>query len=192
MNTQDPSNIEIIAPYVVKISNTIDSDLWIDKIEKISQSSYPFKNYQPSGGRPHLTMKLPHLFDKDDCLDSIKLRSMFLEKALPAISFYMDLYQLSHMAPRQNCITVSKLEANKPMLEHRDNEDFESKHFICMMYINDNFLGGELNLIDVGFKYKPKSGDIMFYRANMKHEVMPCSELRYTMGFGLTDKHEMI
>jgi hypothetical protein len=187
MNIHESSGTKVLAPSVIKFSNNINSDFWIDQIEKISNSSYPFKSYQESGGRPHLTMKLPHLFDKSDCLNSIKLRSMFLEKALPAISFYMELYSLSNMVPKQNCITVSKLEPNKTMPAHRDNQDPSSNHFICMMYLNDNFEGGELNLIDIGLKYKPRSGDIVLYKANIEHEVLSCDGLRYNIGFGLTD-----
>lgn len=74
------------------------------------------------------------------------------------------------------------------MEAHKDNSDNTSNHFICMMYINDNFNGGELNLIDIGIKYKPNSGDVVCYKANIEHEVLKSDGIRYTIGYGLTDR----
>lgn len=179
------NNYEVIGPSVFKFSNTIDSEEWINVIEKTSRISYPFHSVDR---RPHLTMELPTLFNQYDDIDAIRLRSMFLELALPAITSYMEINKIARMFPKKSFITVSKLAAGKSMTPHRDNFDKTSNHFICMMYINDNFSGGELNLIDINLKYKPVSGDIIIYKGNIEHEVLESDSLRYSIGYGLTDR----
>jgi 2OG-Fe(II) oxygenase superfamily len=184
MNTSS-LNYETLAPSIFKFQTNINSQEWIDIIEKTSSTSYPFKEVIR---RPHLTMELPTLFNEHDDINAIKLRSMFFEKALPAITVYMEKNNISKMFPRKTFITVSKLFPGQQMVPHKDNANQESNHFICMMYVNDNFNGGELNIIDANIKYKPNSGDLIFYKANMKHEVLSCDGPRYSIGYGLTDK----
>lgn len=92
------NNYKIIAPSIIKFSNEIDSSEWIKQIEKVSESCYPFELVER---RPHLTMELPTFFKNTDCIDAIKLRSMFLEKALPAITSYMEINNLSNMFPKK-------------------------------------------------------------------------------------------
>ena len=178
-------NYETLAPSIIKFSTKIDSKEWIDIIEKTSRMSYSFNQVVR---RPHLTMELPTLFNEYDDINAIKLRSMFFEKALPAITKYMETNNISRMFPRKKFITVSKLLPGHSMTAHKDNFDKDSNHFICMMYINDNFDGGELNIIGENVKYKPNSGDLVFYKANMEHEVLASDGIRYSIGYGLTDK----
>jgi hypothetical protein len=132
-------------------------------------------------------MELPTLFNQKDDINAISLRSAFFEKLMPAVSLYMQHNNISNMFPKKNFITVSKLYPGMSMKAHRDNLNPNSNHFIAMMYINDNFNGGELNIIDADVKYKPSSGDIMIYKGNMSHEVLPSDSIRYSIGYGLTD-----
>lgn len=178
------SSVQILYPGVARFPGFINQQRWIDLIEEVSLGTYKFLEVDR---RPHLTMALPTWFSKNDSQSAIKLRSMFLSEALPAISSYMNINSLSAMVPKKDFITVSKLFPNKSMAEHRDNADDLSNHFICMMYINDDFSGGELNLKDAGITYKPIAGDIIIYKANMMHEVMPSDGLRYSIGYGLTE-----
>ena len=53
-------NYQTLAPSIVKFPTTINSQEWIDIIEKTSRMSYPFKEVVR---RPHLTMELPTLFN---------------------------------------------------------------------------------------------------------------------------------
>lgn len=179
------NNYEKLSESVFRFSHSIDSNEWISTIEKTSLNSYPFLKVDR---RPHLTMELPTLFSKTDDINAINLRSAFFEKLMPAVSTYMQENNISNMFPKKNFITVSKLHADMPMLLHKDNIDLSSNHFIAMMYINDNFSGGELNIVEAEIKYKPVAGDIMIYRGNMEHEVLASDSLRYSIGYGLTDK----
>lgn len=178
------NNYEKLSESVFRFSHSIDTDEWISTIEKTSLNSYPFLKVDR---RPHLTMELPTLFSESDDINAINLRSAFFEKLMPAVSVYMQENKISHMFPKKNFITVSKLHPDMSMSLHKDNSNSSSNHFIAMMYINDNFSGGELNIAGAGIKYKPVAGDIIIYKGNMAHEVLASNSLRYSIGYGLTD-----
>jgi hypothetical protein len=175
---------EKLADSIFKFKNDINPDEWISVIEKVSSTSYPFSKVDR---RPHMTMELPTLYSKSDDISAINLRSAFFEKIMPAISIYMQENNISNMFPKKTFITVSKLNPGSPMSLHKDNQDQKSNHLIAMMYINDNFNGGELHIVKEGIKYKPKAGDIVIYKGNMEHEVLECDAPRYSIGYGLTD-----
>lgn len=176
---------EKLGDCIYRFKNNIDPHEWISTIEQTSLLSYPFSKVDR---RPHLTMELPTLYSKNDDINAINLRSAFFAKILPAISVYMQENNISHMFPKKTFITVSKLNPGSPMVLHKDNHDETSNHLIAMMYINDNFSGGELHIAKQGIIYKPVAGDIVIYKGNMEHEVLECDAPRYSIGYGLTDR----
>jgi hypothetical protein len=138
--------------------------------------------------RPHLTMEFPTFFNKKDSISSVRLRSIILKETLPAIESYMLERGLEYMQPKKTFITISKLLPGLGMAPHVDNADKTSNHFICMFYINENFSGGELVFPNDGLKYKPEAGDILIYRGNNLHQVLPVtSGIRYSIGYGLLE-----
>lgn len=73
---------------------------------------------------------------------------------------------------------------------HRDNEDGqyegENRNATCMygvlMYLNDNFEGGEICYPELGIEYKPKPGVLLIHYAGNMHGVNPItSGTRYSM-----------
>jgi hypothetical protein len=178
---------ELYKKSIISFNNDIDSNYWINLIEDIHKNSYSFQEWKI---RPHLTMQIPFMFDKRDSLSSIKLRSEFLKYALPAISTYIEINNLNNMFLIKNYIVVSKLEKNLSMPIHKDSFNVNSNHFLCTMYLNDNYTGGELKFVEHNITYKPKSGDIVFYRSQMFHEVLPSSDTRYSITVALTDSYD--
>jgi hypothetical protein len=131
-------------------------------------------------------MELPTLFSSKDNLAAVRLRSMCLSDMLPTITQYMSVYNIEKMIPKKDFITVSKLIPYSSMAVHMDDKEVVSDNFICMAYINDNFVGGELNFPDIGVKYSPSAGDIIIYQAKEKHEVLELTDgFRYSFGYGL-------
>lgn len=164
--------------------NQINSHEVVELIENCSKT-YLFEKVDR---RPHLTMEFPTFFNKSDCLNSINLRNFIYRHILPPIVEYCNINNLSQMYPKKNFITVSKLYPGMPMAPHLDNTRSESNHFICMMYINDEYTGGEISFPKNLISYKPKSGDIVLYRANILHSVQEVLDgVRYSIGYGLTD-----
>jgi len=178
---------ELYKKSIISFNNSIDHNYWINLIEDIHKTSYNFQEWKI---RPHLTMQIPFMFDKRDSLSSIKLRSEFLKYALPAISTYIEINNLNNMFLIKNYIVVSKLEKNLSMPIHKDNFNIDANHFLCTMYINDNYHGGELHFPEHSITYKPKNGDIVFYRGHMLHEVLPANDTRYSITVALANSYD--
>jgi hypothetical protein len=175
--------MEILANKVVRFANAFNPNGYVDLIEEVSETCYPLKTVER---RPHLTMELPTLFSAEDNLSAIKLRSKCISDMLLPIQQYMSAYNIEHMVPKKNFITVSKLRWFSSMEEHVDDKEIQSDNFICMAYINDNFTGGELSFPDLGLKYSPIAGDIIIYQSKEKHAVLDLTYgTRYTFGYGL-------
>jgi hypothetical protein len=165
-----------------RASATLDQA--ISLVEQCSRV-YPFETVER---RPHLTMEFPTIFDKRDLPECVQLRTEIYQMILPAIREYICDNNLSHMYPKKDFITISKLLPGPGMRQHVDNVDLKSNHFICMLYLNDNFSGGEIAFNSLDFIYKPQAGDILIYRASIPHEVLPViTGTRYSIGYGLTD-----
>lgn len=175
--------MEILANKVVRFTNAFSPHSYIDIIEQVSDTVYPLIHTER---RPHLTMELPTLFSSKDNLAAVRLRSMCLSDMLLPIAQYMSVYSIEKMVPKKDFITISKLIPNSSMEAHVDDKDVASDNFICMAYINDNFVGGELKFPEIGITYRPSAGDIIIYQAKEKHEVLDLTDgNRYTFGYGL-------
>jgi hypothetical protein len=153
-------------------------------IEDVAKT-YPFEVVDR---RPHLTMEFPVFFDKRDSSSCLDLRKVIYDLTMPAITEYFKLNNLSGMYPKKSFITISKLLPGEGMGVHADNKSESSNHFICMVYTNSDFSGGEIAFPELDILYKPTAGDVLIYKANILHEVLPVtSGIRYSIGYGLTD-----
>jgi hypothetical protein len=176
-------NLEVISEKIVKFSHEIDTQSWIDLIEKVAETAYPFISVNR---RPHLTMALPFLYSKTDNIFATELRSKILSLTMPDISKYMEMYNIENMELKKDFISISKLQALGSMRSHKDDKSMDSNNFICMLYINDDFDGGDLEFPLIGITYKPKAGDVVIYQSKMRHGVTQLlGNDRYNLGFGL-------
>lgn len=168
--------------FLTVYSNEIDVQHWIDLINKIDKSCYPFERVER---RPHETMMLPNFFCKTDSVEAIELRNLFLG----VLGKYMDKYILDHeitsLEPYQQFIAISRLSPYQSMGAHRDTQDENSKGFIIMLYINDDYVNGELSFPEKNYIYKPAAGDIAIYPMREPHAVEHTTlGIRYTIGCG--------
>jgi hypothetical protein len=56
---------------------------------------------------------------------------------------------------------------------HTDTQNADWTKYSSIIYINDEFEGGELSFPDLGFDYKPKAGDFISFPADYWHRVWP-------------------
>jgi hypothetical protein len=169
--------------------NTFDINYIIDLIEKTNNNPYVFESVQR---RPHLTMQMPILFDKNDSLESAELKTFFISVVFPKMVDYMKKYNLKNMSSIREAFTISKLENGMPMDPHIDIK-MGVKNFLVNLYINDDYHGGEIFFPDHNISYKPKSGDIVMYPGAFKHGVMPSlGNPRYSISWGLSDKDSIL
>lgn len=175
--------MQVLSKGIVKFTNAFNPNGYIDLIEEVSETSYPLETVER---RPHLTMALPTLFSSKDNLAAIQLKIKCLSDMLGPIYQYMSIYKIQNMVPKKDFITISKMMWNSSMAAHIDDNDIDSKNFIIMAYINDNFEGGDLYFPDLDIKYTPSAGDIVMYPAKENHMVLDLTDgFRYTFGYGL-------
>lgn len=179
------SGLTQIAPNVYVYKTSFNPTKVVELIEEAAKTFL----LEKIANRPHLTMEFPKFFDSRDSSASVALRSLIYASTLPAIESYMLEVDLFSFSIKKEYITVSKLlPEHGGMSVHKDNQSEDSNHFICMLYLNDDYEGGELAFPDLNVKYKALAGDIIMYKANIPHEVLPLvSGVRYTAGYGLTD-----
>lgn len=176
--------INKIAEGVFSAQSSLPAKEVVSLIE-IASRDYPLEIAER---RPHLTMEFPIFFKKQDSLSSVKLRENLFVSMLPYISEYMETYNLNGMYPKKDFVTVSKLLPGLGMEAHRDNPSKKSNHFICMLYLNEEYDGGEICFPELNLLHKPKAGEVLLYKASLLHEVRPVTRgQRYSIGFGLTD-----
>lgn len=176
-------NIKFRTDFVSVYSNEVDSKHIVDLINQIDAGPYKFENFDR---RPHDTMALPNWFDAQDNYAAIELRNIFHAVAEKPILNYASVKKLSGIEPQKTYITVSRLQPNREMPIHQDTAD-GSHSFICMIYLNNDYLGGELFFPEHNFTYRPEAGDVVIYQMTEPHAVKEVSEgLRYSIGCGFS------
>ena len=75
---------------------------------------------------------------------------------------------------------ITRISQGKKMDGHTDLGEPRCVHGV-VLYLNDDFVGGELHYKDIGVRYKPRAGSIIVHEAKYFHEVLPVeSGVRYS------------
>jgi len=179
--------------FVTVYSNEIDAKKCIDLIEKISTTSDYF--LEDVERRPHKTMIMPAFYDKEDSTEQIELKSIVLSIFTKYMYEYICKKRISNIELFGGGMIVSKLSPGRSMETHIDVKypELNPNGFIAMIYINDDYEGGEIYFENHNFSYKPSSGDIVFYQMAEPHGVRACSiNDRYNIGFVFRGQHMSI
>lgn len=78
--------------------------------------------------------------------------------------------------------TIQRFFPDTGMGLHVDNEVDDSVLFGVVIYLNDDYEGGEIHYPDLDLTIKPKAKSVVIHPANIKHEVLPVkgNQKRYT------------
>lgn len=68
---------------------------------------------------------------------------------------------------------ISRIPEGKKMDGHTDNLSEPRCIRGVVLYLNDDFAGGELHYNDINVTYKPKAGSVIVHDAGYYHEVRP-------------------
>jgi hypothetical protein len=76
---------------------------------------------------------------------------------------------------------------------HRDNYNADTNTlYTAVLYLNDDYTGGELEFPESNLKYRPKAGSVVSIDSHELHQVNTIIEgKRYIIGFGFVDKSEV-
>jgi len=94
---------------------------------------------------------------------------------VPNISDRLLSYFENHQSHTQ-ITNIRRLQDNQGMSAHTDGGYPNSKQKIIFgiaIYLNDDFLGGEISYPDLGLSIKPQTCSMVIHNAQLLHEVLP-------------------
>lgn len=68
---------------------------------------------------------------------------------------------------------IARLTEGKSMGVHRDNTSEPRCIRGAILYLNEDFSGGELYYREIGLSYKPRYGSVIVHNSGYLHEVLP-------------------
>lgn len=89
----------------------------------------------------------------------------------------------NNIKSREHSIHLLKYGPGGHLPAHQD-QGISSRVLSSVMYLNDNYSGGEIEFVNSGVKIKPEAGSIIFFPSNFLyvHEVYPIADgFRYSM-----------
>lgn len=76
----------------------------------------------------------------------------------------------------QNFFGIYRYDKNNKHTVHVDNETEPEIKYGMVIYLNDDFDGGEVFYSDLNILYKPKKRSLLIHKADIRHEVFPVTE----------------
>ena len=160
-----------------------DTRYLIDLIEstdsKLSDTtSIPqWQDWQASGDIPYVFGKQKRFtedVDLDRDPDIIEINTILKKAIIDASNLYANEYHLDLgiLMP----ISISKYETSKSMGPHVDDyNDDENPNISVVLYLNDDYEGGQLHFKEQNVTIKPEAGSIVIFPsvAPYYHESMP-------------------
>lgn len=113
--------------------------------------------------------------DEDDTIRSIN--NILKEAIIESSNNYANIYQaeLGDLMP----ISISKYSTSKSMGPHVDDYgDGENPNISVVLYLNDNYVGGEIYFKEQDVKIKPEAGSIVIFPSvePYYHESLPVTD----------------
>lgn len=106
-----------------------------------------------------------------------------LEKAFTHYTTVLYPFAAANIKSREYSIHLLKYGVAGHLPAHQD-QGISSRVLSSVMYLNDDYSGGEIEFINSGVKIKPEAGSIIFFPSNFLyvHEVHPITDgFRYSM-----------
>lgn len=117
-----------------------------------------------------------------------------LDKAFDHYSNVLYPFAAKNIKNREESIHLLKYEHGGHLPAHQD-QGVSSRVLSSVMYLNDNYEGGEIEFKQSGVSIKPEAGSIIFFPSNFLyvHEVYPItSGSRYSMPHWYHNMKQMI
>jgi Rps23 Pro-64 3,4-dihydroxylase Tpa1-like proline 4-hydroxylase len=117
-----------------------------------------------------------------------------LDRAFDHYSNTLYPFASKNIKNREESIHLLKYEPGGHLPAHQD-QGVSSRVLSSVMYLNDNYEGGEIEFKQSGVKIKPEAGSIIFFPSNFLyvHEVYPItSGSRYSMPHWYHNMKQMI
>lgn len=125
-------------------------------------------------------------------VEVLNLEEVGLENPLSSIPDFLSLTnaELECDAKRISRAMVSRYTSGSHIKPHKDTGVFTTSRIATLvLYLNDEYEGGELYFPDLSLEIRPKSGDVISFYSELRHGVRPVTAgVRYCIvGFAEND-----
>lgn len=106
--------------------------------------------------------------------ESYKILKMIDEPYQKALDVWCEITGNEKMEWVTKNYTIKKYDTNQAIARHTDRDhdhDANSFDWTALIYLNDDYTGGELNFEDLGYKLSPKAGSIVFFSSDEPHSA---------------------
>jgi len=197
-------SIELIKPTeIIGGCISIYRNIWenpnetIEQIEAYSNNpnaKYPFKNAlniegQRITNRTNEDMSLTAAASDDEVMKSLSDR--FFKTAWSTAIGYNEYYELEEQTYFIEGFNILKYQTGTEYKGHYDGGSKSGRSISPILYLNDNYEGGELEFVNFGIKIKPEAGMLVLFPATFpyKHIAHPVtSGTKYAIVTWLQDR----
>ena len=186
---KESMDIKIIQDFV----DQEDADSLIEYIEtnKLNKDKFEYTEYLKTEESQQAQSQVPERFSIKDHAEVKDIYIKYAKKFIKESKIFFD--NAENIGLYAQWLTMYGIGNELP--RHRDNhEGAEEIDFSAVIYLNDNFTGGELLLEDFSYLHKPKALSIIIFHPTYWHEIKPIlSGKRYAMPIWgtLNDKHKL-
>ena len=174
--------MKIIAPGIVVFEKAFIDPRWvIDNVEMISKRVPKFtwtwaktsssKDSDPSVKDKVRTNKLfpvSSYVPIDDEGFISKIDNYIFKNSTEFVSSYCKEFEIGDS--EDEGYSILKYEDGSEYRQHYDcGPDTNKRVFSMLIYLNDDYEGGEIEFVHFGIKYKPSAGDILFFPSSYSH-----------------------
>lgn len=196
---------EHVAPGFVYYKNIIkDPELIIKKIENLEVKRKEMLNYFSEHVKPWVAwdygdeknktvfcwqkfIPKPEDINKSDIFynDQLEISQALFGSLESGLNHYFELYPYAkkNIKSREKTMHILKYEKSGHLPAHSDH-GISSRVLSALLYLNDDYVGGEITFPHIGFSKKPEAGSLIFFPANyvFVHEVNAVTEgTRYAL-----------
>ena len=167
-----------------------------DKDLNDSTSIPKWQEWSASGDVPYVFGYQKRFTDKVDIDNNMDIQAInsALKNAIAQVSSHyakVNNIDIGSLAP----LSVSKYSTGKSMGPHVDDyDDGENPNISVVLYLNDNYIGGELHFPEQGVTIKPEAGSIVVFpsTAPYYHESLPVQSGTKYMSPGFWRKNNKV
>lgn len=186
---KETMDIKIIENFV----DQEDASLLIDYIEtnKLNKDKFVYTEYLRTNESQQAQSQVPEKFSINDHLEVKPIYIKYAKKFIEECKDFFD--NTEGIGLYAQWLTMYGIGNELP--SHVDNHyTAEEIHFSAVIYLNDEFTGGELFFKDFEYLHKPKALSLIIFHPTYWHEIKPIlTGKRYAMPIWgtLNDKYKL-
>ena len=121
-----------------------------------------------------------------------KINNKFYEHMISAVSSYCNIFAIEQQIVDAEDYQLLKYSGGQHYGAHYDGGTESKRAVSPILYLNDNYEGGEIEFVNFGIKIKPKAGSLLVFPSNYayRHIAHPVtSGTKYAIVTWLHDRH---